>query len=61
VRGRKRDQGFDLGTTDTAGFVRAERAGTGTGRVYTPTYVARDHAGNERTCTTTVTVPHDRS
>jgi len=52
-------QGFDLGTSDTAGLVRAERAGTGTGRIYTLTYVARDGADNESTCATTVTVPHD--
>ena len=54
-------RGFDLGTADTAGQLRAERAGKGGGRVYTLTYAARDAAGNERTCTTTVTVPHDCS
>ena len=50
-------QGFDVGTSDTAGFLRAERDGTGSGRVYTLTYVARANGG---TCTATVTVPHDR-
>ena len=50
-------QGFDLGTADTAGLLRAERAGSGSGRVYTLTYVGRDEAGNERTCTATVSVP----
>jgi hypothetical protein len=54
-------QGFVLGTNDTAGFLRAERDGTGTGRVYTLTYSGTDHAGNVRTCTTTVSVPHDRT
>jgi len=54
-------QGFDVGTSDIAGSLRAERAGTGPGRVYTLTYLGRDQAGDESTCTTTVTVPHDRS
>lgn len=40
-------------------LLRAERAGAGTGRVYTLTYAGRDGAGNESTCTTTVTVPHE--
>src|SRR6188768_548856 len=43
-------QGFDIGTADTAGFLRAERAGSRAGRVYTLTYAANDQAGNERTC-----------
>lgn len=49
---------FVLGTADVAGQLRAERLGSGNGRVYTLEYVGRDAAGNERTCTTTVTVPH---
>jgi hypothetical protein len=53
-------QGFDVGTSDTAGLLRAERNGNGSGRVYTLTYVGRDRASNQRTCTVTVTVPHDR-
>jgi Calx-beta domain-containing protein len=48
---------FVLGTADVAGQLRAERKDTGQGRVYTLKYVGRDAAGNERTCTTTVTVP----
>ena len=48
---------FVTGTADTTGRLRAERAAKGNGRVYTLKYVARDLAGNERTCTTTVTVP----
>jgi hypothetical protein len=51
-------RGFDLGAADVAGQLRAERIETGHGRVYTLTYVGRDAAGNERTCTTTVSVPH---
>jgi hypothetical protein len=54
-------QGFDPGTSDATGLLRAERAGPGTGRVYTLTYVARDEAENERTCAATVTVPHDEA
>jgi hypothetical protein len=40
--------------------LRAERSGTGSGRVYTITYVASDEAGNTATETTTVIVPHDQ-
>jgi alpha-tubulin suppressor-like RCC1 family protein len=50
-------RGFDLDTSDVAGQLRAERAANGHGRVYTLTYAGRDAAGNQRTCTTTVTVP----
>ena len=48
---------FVVGTADVAGQLRAERLNSGHGRVYTLKYVGRDAAGNERTCTTTVTVP----
>ncbi len=40
--------------------LRAERSGTGTGRVYTLTAAATDGAGNTTTTTTTCTVPHDQ-
>jgi hypothetical protein len=53
-------QGFDVGTSDTSGFLRAERDGNGPGRVYTLTYAGQDAAGNDRGCTATVTVPHDQ-
>jgi hypothetical protein len=39
--------------------VRAERAGRGTGRVYTITVACTDASGNASTSTVTVTVPHD--
>jgi hypothetical protein len=52
--------GWDVGTGDTSGFLRAERDGSGPGRVYTLTYAGTDRAGNALTCTATVTVPHDR-
>lgn len=38
--------------------LRAERAGSGDGRVYTITITARDAAGNSAAATTTVSVPH---
>jgi hypothetical protein len=38
--------------------LRAERAGKGTGRVYTVTAECRDATGNRAQGTTTVTVPH---
>jgi hypothetical protein len=50
-------RGFDVGTADVAGQLRAKRLDSGHGRVYTLKYVGRDAAGNERTCATTVAVP----
>jgi len=41
--------------------LRAERSGTGDGRVYTITVRCTDQNGNTGTATTTVTVPHDMS
>ncbi|OGG44698.1 MAG: hypothetical protein A3F84_28760 [Candidatus Handelsmanbacteria bacterium RIFCSPLOWO2_12_FULL_64_10] len=41
-------------------FVRSERSGKGTGRVYTITVTARDASGNEATSKGTVTVRHDQ-
>jgi len=51
--------GWTVGTPDVYGFLRAERAGGGTGRVYTLKYVAADKAGNTTSCTTNILVPHD--
>jgi hypothetical protein len=53
-------QGAVLGTDDREFFVRAERSGTGTGRVYMVTYEARDASGNSTVKTATVSVPHSR-
>jgi Bacterial Ig-like domain (group 2) len=53
-------QGFVIGTASTNGQLRAERLGSGTGRVYTLTYTGTDLAGNTATCSTNVSVPHDR-
>lgn len=41
-------------------WLRAERDGSGDGRVYTVTVKATDAAGNEGTATIEVTVPHDQ-
>jgi hypothetical protein len=46
-------------TGDRTLELRAERAGGGTGRVYTITIACTDAAGNTSTSTVTVTVPHD--
>ena len=47
---------------DTNGNIslRAERSGTGTGRIYTLTYSATDCSGNSSTAEVTVTVPHNQ-
>jgi hypothetical protein len=54
-------QGAELGTFDRSFMLRAERSGTGTGRVYTITYTATDKAGNQTSTSVTVTVPHNHS
>jgi hypothetical protein len=38
--------------------VRAERAGHGTGRIYTITVACTDASGNQSIATVTVTIPH---
>ncbi len=53
-------QGFLAGTPSTTGQLRAQRLGSGSGRVYTLTYSGSDRAGNTVPCVTTVTVPHDQ-
>jgi len=50
-------QDASLGTDDRQFLLRAERSGSGAGRVYTITYKATDHSGNSTTRTATVTVP----
>jgi hypothetical protein len=52
-------QGWDVDTPDTAGVLRAERSGTGSGRTYSIRYAGTDKAGNRGTCVATVVVPHD--
>jgi hypothetical protein len=50
----------DVLITGGAVQLRAERAGNGTGRVYTITATASDLAGNTASATATCKVPHDR-
>ena len=52
--------GFEVGTPDVAGALRAERAGTGSGRGYSLAYRAHDLAGNAVGCVASVVVPHDQ-
>jgi len=53
---------FVIGTPDTSGFVRSERAGAEDGRIYTLVYEGRDAAGNLASCAVlTRNVPHDSS
>jgi hypothetical protein len=57
-------QGAEFGTPDTTFQLRAERAGTGTGRIYTIVYTARDScvpgSGNTETVTIYVHVPRSQ-
>jgi fibronectin type 3 domain-containing protein len=48
------------GTAATTFSVRAERLGSGSGRVYTITYTITDKAGNQSTQVGTVSVPHNQ-
>jgi hypothetical protein len=48
------------GTADFHFALRAERAGSGPGRIYTASYEARDSAGNRRVADAHTVVPHDR-
>ncbi len=65
VTSNEPDNGEDDGDTtddvvivdDTTFKLRAERSGSGTGRIYTITYQATDACGNSTTATATVNVP----
>ncbi|MEK7408157.1 MAG: SBBP repeat-containing protein [Acidobacteriota bacterium] len=50
-------QGANPGSDDRSFSLRAERSGTGTGRIYTVSYRALDASGNTRDATGQVTVP----
>jgi len=52
-------QGAEFGTDDREFFLRAERRGMGTGRIYTITYKATDASGNSTTRQVFVRVPRD--
>jgi len=53
-------QGWNIGTADVSGLLRAERSGLGSGRVYTLRYRGIDRAGNTGGCSVAITVPHDQ-
>jgi hypothetical protein len=53
-------QGAAFGTPDTSFFLRAERSGLGSGRVYTILYRARDGSGNTSLASAEVRVPHSQ-
>jgi hypothetical protein len=53
-------QGADIGTADTSFFLRAERSGRRTGRVYTIVYEAEDESGNTTQARAIVEVPHSQ-
>lgn len=53
-------QGADIGTDDRAFSLRAERAGPGSGRVYTVMGNVEDASGNTTNGVTQVVVPHDQ-
>lgn len=52
-------RGVEAGTPDTGLLLRAERLGTGPGRIYSIVYRATDQAGNSTQSTCYVQVPHD--
>ena len=53
-------QGVEFDSADLEFLLRAERAGSGSGRSYDVVYTAVDTAGNESTAEARVWVPHDR-
>jgi hypothetical protein len=53
-------QSADIGTSDPTVLLRAERLGTGSGRVYELYYRAIDSSGNATPAFGVVTVPHDQ-
>jgi len=52
--------GTDTGTPDQQLYLRAERDGSGPGRVYELSYMATDASGNVAPAFATVIVPHDQ-
>ena len=51
-------QGAEIGTDDRSFFLRSERSGTGSGRIYTVTYRATDASLNATITAAQVTVRH---
>lgn len=54
-------QGDDPGSADSMIRLRAERSGTGEGRVYTATFAATDCSGNTTEASANVYVPHAKN
>lgn len=54
------DGDITLGAADTEVLLRAERAGSGTGRFYTIAYTATDSSGNPGVAEAGVLVPHEQ-
>ncbi|HMC82246.1 MAG TPA: HYR domain-containing protein, partial [Candidatus Polarisedimenticolia bacterium] len=53
-------QGASIGSADFNFSLRAERLGTGQGRIYQVEYTATDGSGNVTTATASAFVPHDQ-
>ena len=53
-------QEADIGTDDRQFLLRAERAGNGSGRIYTAIYNVTDASGNSTNGVTEILVPHDQ-
>ncbi len=53
-------QGAEIGTADKQFQLRAERSGSGDGRIYTAAYLATDASGNARIEAGFAVVPHDQ-
>lgn len=53
--------GADYGTPDVDFQLRAERSGSGPGRIYTATYTATNANGFTRSASADIVVPHDQS
>jgi hypothetical protein len=51
--------GFETGTADADGLLRAERSGTGPGRTYQLIYTSADASGNRGSALAMFLVPHD--
>ena len=54
-------QNAAIGTQDRTFRLRAERSGSGSGRIYTVTYTVSDANGNSSVGSATVTVAHDQA
>ena len=52
-------QDAQIGTLDTTFKLRADKSSKGSERIYTITYTATDKAGNKKSVSAVVTVPHD--